>query len=58
MAAEYEIRMTVGEYIASLLEAEAESFSSSEEEAEYLRDLARLHREMKDVKAVRIWREA
>ncbi|MGO4213250.1 hypothetical protein AB4043_20835 [Terriglobus sp. YAF25] len=49
--------MTVGEYSASLLEAEAESFSSSEEEAECLRDLARLHREMKDVKAVRIWRE-
>ncbi|MBW8746217.1 MAG: hypothetical protein JF584_01470 [Acidobacteria bacterium] len=55
MAAHYEIRMTVGEYIARLLEAEASQMPPAERhEAEQLRDLARMHRQIKDVKSVLI----
>jgi hypothetical protein len=55
MTARYEVRMTVGEYIARLLEAEASQMPPAEhQEAEQLLDLARMHRQIKDVKSVRI----
>ena len=55
MAAKYEVRMTVGEYIARLLEAEASQMPPADRhEAEQLRDLARMHRQIKDAKSVRI----
>jgi len=55
MAARYEVRMTVGEYIARLLEAEASQMSLGDRhEAEQLRDLARMHRQIKDAKSVHI----
>ncbi|MGO4209282.1 hypothetical protein AB4Y89_12295 [Terriglobus sp. 2YAB30_2] len=55
MAARYEVHMTVGEYIARLLDAEASQMPPADHrEAEQLRDLARMHRQIKDAKSVRI----
>ena len=58
MPIELERQLTVGEYIAELLETEAAKMPPSyHEQADSLRAQAKLNRDSKDPRMVRIWRK-